>query len=154
VEDGGGTMMKFLLQSLVLLLSLALPANAYVGPQQLGIIASLRGANFNVTTDQAIVIPAQITKFVISGVYVTNCSVSMSTAAGGIYTAAAKGGTAVVAASTTYASLTTATVMQNVALTAAAGNTAWTVSSLFFSLTTAHGSAGTCDIFVLGLDLT
>lgn len=116
------------------------------------VLAVLRNANFNVTTDQIISLPFGVAKYYITSIYATNCSTSMTTAAGGIYTAVTKGGTAVVAAGQTYATLTTSTVL--LSLTIAATTTAWTANPIYLSLTIGQGSASTCDIYVVGYNLS
>src|SRR5919202_3475821 len=59
------------------------------------VLGVLRGANFNVTTDQSIAVwpltssdPGYIagaTKYIVTDIYVTNCSASLTTAKGGFY---------------------------------------------------------------------
>jgi hypothetical protein len=77
---------------------------------------------------------------------------SLTTAVGGIYPAASKGGTAVVANSQAYSGLTAATKF--VDLTIASGYTSGgdilTVKNLFLSLTTPQGGAATADVYVYG----
>ena len=121
------------------------------------LLGSLIGANFDVTTDQQIVIFANPAKYILRRIVVTNASVSLSTAAGGIYTAVSKGGTAVVAASQTYSALTGSTLFLDLTLNTS-GSANITVKSsvpnLYFSLTTAQGSPATGDIYVFGDILT
>ena len=108
-------------------------------------------ADFNVTTDQAItLLPGNWT---ITGVYAAKGTRSMTTAAGGVYTAAAKGGTAIVAAAQTYTGLTGATtdvVTCTMAATPTVNGSGVTGATIYFALTTGQGSAGTADIFVFG----
>jgi hypothetical protein len=77
-------------------------------------------------------------------------SFAAGSAAGGIYTAAAKGGTVVVLAATNYVGMTdtAATANQDLAIVAAPGKTEFINNPLYFSLTTADGSAGTIDLFL------
>jgi hypothetical protein len=115
-------------------------------------IGRLLGVNMNVTTDQPIplwVLPGQYYRLV--KISFKNCSISMTTAAGGIYTAAAKGGTVVVLAATTYTGLTGPTLAADLSIVAAPGTTEYAATQgLWFSLTTAQGAPGTCDAFVYG----
>lgn len=119
-----------------------------------GVLASVRGANFNVTTDQAINIPTSVTAFQITGIVVTNCSVSMTTAAGGVYPTTAKGGTAIVAAGQVYSSLTASTVLLNLTVAATPLVTRYAQGAIYLSLTTAQGAPATCDVYLIGIDLT
>ena len=72
------------------------------------LIGKLIGANMNVTTDNTIPITAQAGSFIFDRIIVTNPSISLTTAVGGVYTAASKGGTALVANSQVYSALTAA----------------------------------------------
>jgi predicted solute-binding protein len=78
-------------------------------------------------------------------IYVTNASTSLTLAAGGIYTATSKGGTAIVAAGQVYSALTSSskTLQTTIAVTDTR-----TESTLYLSLTTAQGSAATADVYV------
>jgi hypothetical protein len=108
----------------------------------------LLGANMQSAADQAMTqlfsgsiwVPTLITFTWASGAFNTAC-------AGGIYTAAAKGGTAIVAAGQSYAALTGANTALAAAI-AAAGPFANTVPIL--SLTTANGAALTANVVIWG----
>lgn len=144
-------MRKLLLAALLFLLATGAQA---VTPTNVGIIGNLRSANFNVTTDQAIIINPRLAKYAITGIYVTNCTASLTLAAGGFYTTTSKGGTAIVAAAQLYSALTGATVLLPATIAAAGLATAFTAGTLYLSLTTAQGGAATCDVFIQGVDLS
>jgi hypothetical protein len=116
------------------------------GSKMLGV---LRGANFNSTGDQPIAInlPSGTSKYALSKFIVTNVSTSLTLAAGGFYTAAAKGGTAVVAAAQVYSALTGAAKVLNPTI---AVTDTRTETTLYLSLTTAQGGAATADIYIIG----
>ena len=124
-------------------------------PQQFGgiLLGSLIAANFNSTADQQITIFSNPSKYIIRRIVVTNASTSLSTAAGGIYTAVSKGGTAVVAAAQAYSTLTGSTLFLDLTLNTS-GSANITVKSsipnLYLSLTTAQGTAATADVYVYG----
>lgn len=120
--------------------------------QQESVLFRLLSANMNVTTDQALVKMLGFTTFLITRVRVANASISLTTAAGGIYTGASKAGNAVVAAGQTYAALTAANIGMD--LTLAAVGQGVQNTGLFLSLTTGQGSAATADIYLLGVPLT
>lgn len=112
------------------------------------LLGQLIGADMNVTTDQLIPITRIGSKrYQITRITVTNASTSLTNADGGIYTAASKGGTAIVAAAQVYTALTAATVALD--LTLAVNNT-YNGDNLYFSLTGAQGGAATADIRVYG----
>ena len=119
------------------------------GTEQL--LGKLIGANMNVTTDQAIPITRiGSQKYLITKIFVTNASTSLTAADGGIYTATSKGGTAIVAAAQVYTALTAATV--GLDLTLAVNNT-YVLDNIYLSLTGAQGGAATADIYVFGVIL-
>lgn len=115
------------------------------------LLATIRSANMNVTTDQALTILGT-SKYMIDAILVTNASISLTTAAGGIYPSASKGGTAIVAAAQTYSALSSHTVV--LPLTLAVTDTLQSTATLYFALTTPQGAAATADIYVFGYDLT
>lgn len=118
------------------------------------VLGSLRGANFNTTADQAIAIRSAITKFAVSGITVTNCTGTMTLAVGGFYPTTSKGGTALVAAGQAYSALSGITILLPATLAATTLTTAYTVTNIYLSLTVATGSAATCDVYIIGTDLT
>lgn len=135
------------------------PSVCHVGGEC--ILGVLRSANLNVTTDQGIgIVPltstnagylATATKYIVTRIWVDNCSLSVTTAAGGIYPATSKGGTPLVAAAQTYTNCTSSTTMQQATLAAATTTTTYTATTLFFSLTAAQGAAATGDVYVYGI---
>ncbi len=111
---------------------------------------SLTGANMNSTADQTLVKLFPFTNFTVDKIVVTNASTSLTTAAGGIYTATAKGGSALVSAAQSYAALTGSTKVLNATLQAAASDLL-SAANLYLSLTTGQGGAATADIYVMGV---
>lgn len=117
-------------------------------------IGCLIGANMNVTTDQAIplAIPAGA-RFRITKITAKNASVNLTTAAGGVYPAASKGGTPIVLAAQAYSALSAAGLALDLTIDTVPAATVYsqaTVPSLFFSLTTGQGAPATADLFVYG----
>ena len=117
------------------------------------LLGVLIGANFNITTDNTIPIAFCGTKYMITKIIVTNASISLTTAIGGVYTATSKGGTALVSAAQTYAGATAATKVVILTLTAGATADTFALTNLYLNLTTAQGAAATGDIFVYGIPL-
>jgi hypothetical protein len=111
-------------------------------------VVKLTSANMNSTADQAITIPS--TLYRVTQITARNASISLTTAAGGIYTSTAKGGTAVVAAAQVYSALTASTKF--VDLTLAVTADVLTAGTLYLSLTTAQGAAATADVYVFYQD--
>lgn len=121
---------------------------AVLSPPPSDLLFSIRGANFNIATDQ-ILVPTFIGKWRAKRITILNASISLTTAVGGFYTGASKGGSALVANTQVYSSLTAALLaldatlaLPNLVLAAA--------TPLFLSLTTPEGTAATADIQVYG----
>jgi len=117
-----------------------------IGAQFIGF--KLEGANFNSTSDQALVKQGTFTAYRLAGIFVTNASISLTTAAGGVYPTTGKGGTAIVAAGQAYSALTSASVLLTLTLTGNVANVRYTDSPLYLSLTTPQGAAATADVYV------
>lgn len=123
-------------------------------------IGRLIGANMDSTADQAIVLtlPSGFTKMVLNRITVMNASISLTTAVGGIYTAAAKGGIAMGNSAQSYAVLTATGPNVNGCLLNMGIASTWyvpgsfsTPNTVFLSLTTPQGAAATADFYVFGL---
>ena len=122
-----------------------LPVMAGSGQMRLG---QLNGANFNSTADQAI--PIHFGRYAVRRITVQNCSTSLTLAVGGFYTAASKGGTAIVANTQVYSTLTSAAKFLDVTLATIITTDVLTANPIYLSLTTAQGSAATCNIAIFG----
>jgi len=129
----------------------------------MNVLARLIGADFNSTGDQPIQFPQRITAFQLTGIIITNASLSLSAAIGGFYPTVSKGGTAIVANTQVYSSLTTAANLLSATLAAGASTTRYSSANIdqidgyltiYLALTTAQGVAATADVYVLGNDLS
>ena len=123
------------------------------------VLAYYPGANFNDTGDQAIAVPAAVTAFMLTGIVVTNASISLTTAVGGFYPQSGKGGTPIVSAAQVYSSLLFGTSLLQATLASYGTTTRFSAvnvpdAAIYFSLTTAQGAAATADIYIVGLDLS
>ena len=107
------------------------------------LLGKLSSANLNITTDQLITL--SLGNKMITRITCINASGTPALAAGGVYTGADKSGAAIVAAGQVYSALTS---ILGLNLTLAANFVSG--SNLYLSLTTANGSALTCDIYVYG----
>lgn len=123
---------------------------AAFSPEQ--ILWKLTAANMNSTADQAFTKTITFSTYLITRIRTANASASMTIAAGGIYNAASKSGP-VVAATQVYSTLTGATLGLDLTL-AALGAGVQSAATLFLSLTTGLGSAGTADFYVFGTVLS
>lgn len=112
---------------------------------------TLTAGNFNSTADQPITVslPTGYTRYVVRRVIVSNASISLTLAAGGLYTAAAKGGSALVAAAQVYSALTSSTKFADCTLAAISGTDIQTAATLYFSLTVAQGAAATANVSII-----
>ena len=119
------------------------------------LLGELIGANMNSTADQVIPLSYPSRHFFITRIIVSSASISLTTAVGGIYQAASKAGTPLVANTQAYSTLTAAAVNaagSALALTLATVVTTgiFDLTKLYFSLTTAQGAAATANIRVYG----
>lgn len=111
----------------------------------------LLNADMNSTSDQQFTKVGTFTNFVLLQAKCSYVSgAALTTAAGGIYTAASKGGTAIVANTQTYTQNTAAGTGTNLTLAAAPGSGERSDGALYLSLTTPQGSAGVSNIRVYG----
>lgn len=119
------------------------------------LIGTLIGANLNTTADQAITLDLRgNTRWfgtgnstAIGSIILTNASGTVTTAVGGLYTAAAKGGTALVPNTQAWSTAAT-TGLVRTAWSTTPASTVWTVTAIYLSLTTPEGSAKTGDIYI------
>jgi hypothetical protein len=124
-----------------------------VGVSSQGLIGRLLGADMNVTTDQPIAMFMDPSSFYrITKISAKNASVSLTTAAGGIYPAVSKGGTAIVAAtSVNFNGLTASNLVEDLTIVSTPGKTEYPgTTTWFLSLTTAQGAAANCDLYLYG----
>lgn len=146
----------------LVLACLATPAWAQISPPlQTGlglgaqrVLCSIRGVNMNTTADQTCNLPSTISAWAPTAAWTTNCSGTLTLAAGGVYPAASKAGTPLVAAAQAYSTLTTSALILPLTFAANIVTNRYTISAVFFSLTTGAGSAATCDFYVIGVDLS
>jgi len=114
------------------------------------LIAKLTGADLNVTTDQALTMQLTPAKYLVRRIVATNASGTPTLAAGGFYTAASKGGAKLVETTQLYTALSAATKFVDTTLLTIATTDIVTSAQLYMALTTANGSAMTCDVYVYG----
>jgi hypothetical protein len=112
------------------------------------LLGVILGADMNSTADQEFKISAP--RYIIRRIAVVNATANLTLAAGGIYTAAAKGGTAIVTAVQIYTALSAGAKFLDLTLAAVLGTDILTESSLYLSLTTAQGSAALADFYLIG----
>lgn len=122
-----------------------------MGLNETRVLGKLIGADFNSTGDQLIYINSS--RYVVERVMVCAASISLTTAAGGVYAAPTKFGSPLVASTQTYSALTSAAKWMDCTLAATPGTDMYTASALYLSLTTAQGATATADVYVIGRDL-
>lgn len=116
-----------------------------------GILGSITGWNLNsATTDTAITMGSS--RYIIDKVEVDNGSVNMTTATGGLFTAAGGGGTTI-AADQVLTALTASTKFLDLVLQAIAGTDVFTAGTLYARCGTAQGVAATANLRIFGWKL-
>jgi len=124
------------------------PANL-ASNQAIRLLASYQGVNVNATGDT--VLPINNTSsYSISNVIFTNASVSLSSAAAGLFTAPSAGGTGIVA-NAALSAMTGSTVVSQRTVASTAQQTG---QNLYVNVGTAQGAAATMDVYVYGYDLS
>ena len=127
------------------------------------VLARQLGASFSTTTDQPIVLPQTVSAFQLTGIIVTNASISLNVAQGGFYPQPGKVGAPLVLSTQIYSVLLSNTILMQPALTAYAMTTRFTTAilapigtqmAIYFSLGSAQTGAATADIYILGVDLS
>lgn len=129
-----------------------LPPRKFAGETVLARVS----VDLNSTSDQAVTLelPDGFSRYRIASAIVTNnTSANASSAVGGIYTAASKGGTAIVDAAQTYLLLTTDTRNQVLTISTA-GVQIMNDLTLFFSLSTPAGVAATGELIITAYPIT
>ena len=124
-------------------------------PQLLGtnqavrLLASYTGVNANAAGDTILPL-LDSSSYSVKFVVFTNASVSLTTAAAGLFTAPSAGGTGIVA----NAALTALTGSTVVSERTVASTAAQTGQNLYVNVGTAQGAAATFDVYVYGYDLS
>ena len=127
-----------------------------VHPQLLGsnqairLLTAQQGVNANVSGDTVVQI-INSTNYSVYQVIVVNASTSLTTATFAVYTAAAKQGTAIVAAATALSPNTSSTVVNPYTVAATGVQTS---PNLYVNIATPQGAAATFDIYVYGYDFS
>jgi len=117
--------------------------------QAVRLLASFQGVNVNATGDTVLPINNTNSYSVLSVIF-TNASVSLTTAAAGVFTAPNAGGTGIVA-NAALSALTGSTIVSQRTV---AATTLQTGPNLYVNVGTAQGAAATMDVYVYGYDLS
>lgn len=118
--------------------------------QAIRLLAVATGVSVNATGDQATLAIINSTNYSVSNVVFTNASISLTTAAAGLFTAPSAAGTAVVA-NAALSALTGSTVVSQRTVAATAIQTG---QNLYLNVGTAQGAAATMDVYVYGYDFS
>jgi len=117
--------------------------------QALRLLAVATGVNANATGDTVLPI-IDSSSYSVKFVVATNASVSLSSAAAGLFTAPSAGGTAIVS-NAALSALTSSTVVSERTVASTAAQTG---QNLYVNVGTAQGAAATLDVYVYGYDFT
>jgi hypothetical protein len=118
--------------------------------QAIRLLAVATGVNVNSTGDQATLAINNASSYSVSNVVFTNASISLTTAAAGLFTAPAAGGTGLVA-NAALSALSASTVVSQRTVASTALQTA---QNLYLNVGTAQGAAATLDVYVYGYDFS
>jgi hypothetical protein len=118
--------------------------------QAIRLLGVATGVNVNATGDQAVINIVNASNYSVSNVIFTNASISLSSAAAGLFTAPSAGGTGIVA-NAALSALTGSTIVSQRTV----ASTATPVSQiLYLNVGTAQGAAATMDVYVYGYDFS
>ena len=125
--------------------------NALVTPSRLTFTAASVNLNALADTTIAITLPTGFTRYTVSELHISNASVSLTTAAVSLYTAASKGGVNIVAQTTTgITSNTNATNLNTFSATIVnSGTTAYNNATLYFNVGIVQGAPATADVTLI-----
>jgi hypothetical protein len=124
------------------------------------LLFSMQTANMNSTADQQFSangsLVGKVNSYLITKIRAVNSSagVDLTSAEGGIYTATAKGGTAIVGATQTFTGLTAANLGEDLTLTSAGLGVFSGFSAPYLSLTDPQGVAATAAFYIFGVPLS
>jgi len=117
--------------------------------QAIRLLAVATGVNVNATGDQAVLPIINSSNYSVSNVVFTNASVSLSSAAAGLFTApSASGG---IVSNAALSALTGSTVVSQRTVASTATQTS---QNLYLNVGTAQGAAATMDVYVYGYDFS
>ncbi len=113
--------------------------------------ATATTVNFNSIADTsfAITLPSGYTRYRVSAITISNASTDMTSATQvqfALYSAAAAGGTAILSATNCTVTNGTANTALNVQFQGPTLTGLWDFATLYFRITTAHGSAATANV--------
>ena len=117
--------------------------------QSIRLLAVVTGVNVNQTGDVAVLNIANATNWSVSNVVFTNASISLTTAAAGVFTAPSATGSIV--ANAALSGLTGPTIVSQRTVASTAINTG---EKLYVNVGTAQGAAATMDVYVYGYDFS
>ena len=117
--------------------------------QAIRLLAVYKGVNINAVGDTAMPV-INTTSYSVSNIVLTNASVSLTTALGGVFTAVGGNGTTLMTSAALSANTSAAVVTQETVAT----TNAQVAQNLYFRVATAQGAAATADVYVYGYDLS
>jgi len=117
--------------------------------QAVRLLASFQGVNANATGDTVLQL-LDSSSYSVKFVVFTNASISLTTAAAGVFTAPSAGGTGIVA-NAALSALTGSTVVSERTVASTAVQTG---QNLYLNVGTAQGAAATFDVYVYGYDFS
>lgn len=118
--------------------------------QAIRLLAVVTGVNVNQTGDVATLNIANASNWSVANVVFTNASISLTTAAAGVFTQPAAAGTGIVA-NAALSALTGPTIVSQRTVASTAIQTG---QNLYINVGTAQGAAATMDVYVYGYDFS
>jgi len=115
--------------------------------QAIRLLAVATGVNVNSTGDVAVLNIANASNWSVSNVVFTNASISLTTAAAGVFTA--PGASGAIVSNAALSAMTGPTIVSQRTVASTAINTG---QYLYINVGTAQGAAATMDVYIYGYD--
>ena len=115
--------------------------------QAVRLLAVVTGVNVNQTGDVAVLSVANSSNWSVANVVFTNASISLTTAAAGVFTA--PGASGAIVSNAALSGLTGPTIVSQRTVASTAINTG---QYLYINVGTAQGAAATMDVYIYGYD--
>jgi hypothetical protein len=126
--------------------------DAFRGKQR--VLGTALATNLNAAGDTTIVLPTNITKFILTGCYVTNCTTNLTTIRASVWSASGGAGDNFAADQPLSGITGTATQLYQLTMTSPSATKSESGPQVYFRVGTPQGSPATADVYILGIDLS
>jgi hypothetical protein len=127
--------------------------DAFRGKQR--VLAAAIGVNLNAgSVDTTMLFPSNLTKVLVTGCYLTNCTTNMTTARCSLWSSAGGLGDNFAADQAISGLTGTSSQLYQLTMSTLSATKAETAQQIYFRVGTAQGGAATADVYIIGIDLS